>query len=59
MDNSDIEKQERIDAMLCEIYFLKNAIFEFCNKSKWAADAWKEQEHIKRLFDISREENNG
>ena len=30
-----------------------SAIKEFVKKHSWAASVWKEQPHIKRLFDIA------
>jgi len=33
---------------------LLQAIAAFVAESQWAANAWKEQPHIKRLFDIAR-----
>jgi len=31
-----------------------DAIKEFVKEQSWAAPIWKEQPHIKRLFDIAR-----
>ena len=38
---------------------MKHAIRTFCEGASWAADAWKQQEHIKPLFDIDKEARNG
>lgn len=34
-----------------EVRRLRGIITAFCRESNWAADAWREQDHIKPLFD--------
>jgi hypothetical protein len=31
---------------------LRQVISNFCEETNWAVDAWKNQDHIKPLFDI-------
>ena len=48
---SDLEKIiVKLDAKLTKTI---EAIDEFCAKNRWSADIWKNQPHIKALFDIS------
>lgn len=35
---------------------LKKLITDFCVNQKWAHESWKDQEHIKPLFDVFRED---
>lgn len=37
---------------------LLQAIQEFAKAQDWAADSWKRQPHIKRLFDLANRGNN-
>lgn len=46
---------ERICKRAREFDEMRNAIVTFVKESEWAAKSWKEQPHIKRLFDIAKE----
>lgn len=43
-------------AMERELAAVKLVIARFCSGQAWAADSWKDQEHIKPLFDIANHE---
>jgi len=45
------EKETELAGELAE---LRNAIVTFVKESEWGAKCWKEQPHIKRLFDIAK-----
>jgi hypothetical protein len=38
---------------------LRKIIVTFCEQSNWAVDAWKNQDHIKPLFDIHAKTKEG
>jgi hypothetical protein len=45
--------QEYIERLERERNEAINAIQAFCKHSEWAAQAWKDQDHIKPLFEIA------
>jgi hypothetical protein len=49
------EIKRLVDEILDENRRLREVIREFCNGQAWADKAWKEQPHIKALFDINSE----
>jgi len=42
----------QVDDLLEQLGEAMMAIDDFCEKSKWGDKAWKEQPHIKALFDL-------
>lgn len=40
------------DTLRAEVERMHEAIAAFCDLNSWGADAWKNQPHIKALFDI-------
>ncbi len=51
---SDQEYMERLERQRDEAI---NAIKKFCEGSNWASRDWKDQDHIKPLFDIAKKYN--
>jgi len=47
---------ERRGKDLADLAAARKAIATFCAESEWAAPSWKEQPHIKALFDITTKE---
>ena len=50
---------ERLSLAVQRVAYLESLIANFCAGQRWADESWKEQPHIKPLFDVNAAKRQG
>ena len=53
-DSAEFSAESKLEALEQDNKLMLSAILEFCEHQQWANEFWKNQEHIKPLFDIAK-----